>query len=68
MDSISANIAEGFGRYHKKEKYIFTDKALVRPKNQGTGQGKQVPENFFPRLKSPILWANWISYQKLSVS
>ncbi|MFC4141528.1 four helix bundle protein [Pedobacter mendelii] len=30
IDSISANLAEGFGRYHKKDKIIFTIIALGR--------------------------------------
>jgi four helix bundle protein len=28
VDSISANIAEGFGRFNKKKKFIFTELVL----------------------------------------
>jgi len=33
VDSISANIAEGFGRYHKKDKIKFYYYALDRLRN-----------------------------------
>jgi four helix bundle protein len=41
VDSISANLAEGFGRYHKKDKIHFTGLALARWKRAGIGQEKQ---------------------------
>ena len=37
VDSISANIAEGFGRYHKKIKSNFIDTAKVQTKKALTG-------------------------------
>ncbi len=40
-DSISANIAEGFGRYNKKDKSDFTASPTAPYSNASTGMRKQ---------------------------
>jgi hypothetical protein len=47
-DSISANIAEGFGRYHKKDKIKFyrskTNHLTIQPSNYSTIQPSAMNE------------------------
>ena len=45
IDSISANIAEGFGRYFKRIKLTFTDMVKVLQLKVSTGIIKQLKED-----------------------
>ena len=44
VDSISANIAERFGRYHKKDKSIFIATVSAQWKRAGIERGNPQPE------------------------
>lgn len=58
IDSVSANIAEGFGRYGKKDKFAFIAMLPVRCTNVWTGMRKPKKESCCLRKTMILFFRN----------